>query len=502
MTRRRAADGASPESLAGSAKVQDRQGTGQTNVQDRQGTSDRSSLIPASSVRGALGSIEFSDNELDELTQALDHRWPSVIRHRRELKPDHLPFPSEPVPWYRLACRQCGPSEIKPSRLLGYAAGDYYLQDAGSLLALAAIGADTSSLRGGLLIADLCASPGGKASALLEAIGDRGFLLANEPIRSRLPALAFNLARTGSDRYAISSCDPTELASRLGGVFDVVMVDAPCSGQALLSRRRQRASAMSEKQIRHSAARQNRILDAAVELLATGGRMVYSTCTFAEAENESQVQRLVQAKKVNHLPVDRLKSYQSSRPGCYRLWPHRHRCAGAFAALTEVIGGSLPATINQSGRRPVERTRKTSRRPAKVPDELQQWFGPWDGSLRIHPIGSIIVGWPSDVPAWVEDLATWGPELAHRTGQTWKPAHAAALRRGSVPWKLPHVDVDTEVAIRFVAGQPIPCQGSGWQIVRHEDRPLGWVKSNGSVGKNHLPAAARMELQASPSSTP
>ena len=167
-----------------------------------------------------------------------------------------LPLPTTPVPWYALGHRPMVESP-KPSRFLCYAAGDYYVQDAGSLLALAALGADTSALRG-QLICDLCAAPGGKASALVEAIeagrqDGAGFVLANEVIRSRIGALQMNLARTGSDRFAVSNLDPDALADRLSGVFDIVVVDAPCSGQAMVGRGTQKVSALSKNQIQHSA---------------------------------------------------------------------------------------------------------------------------------------------------------------------------------------------------------------------------------------------------------
>ncbi len=435
--------------------------------------------LPTAQLREALGSIPFSEAGLRSLAEHLSRRWPSVLRHRREVSPERLPMPTEPVPWYGLARRGEESSTIRPSRCLAYLAADYYLQDAGSLLALAAIDADTSPLAG-LRICDLCAAPGGKSTALVEAIGDSGFLLANEPIRSRIPALLFNLVRTGSDRFAVSSLDPQQLADRLGGVFDVVLVDAPCSGQALMSRGRQSASAMSEKQIAHSAARQNRILDAALRLLRHGGRLIYSTCTFAEAENEAQVRRLVDGGPLETVPVQRLQAYASIEPGCYRLWPHLHACAGSFAASLRAIAGH---DVN---------VRPKRSKPQKPPTDLTEWFDDLGDSTRLKTIDSVVVGWPSDTPEWVDELAIAGPELAHRTGQTWKPSHAAALRRFDRGRCREVCDVDVDLAKRFVAGDTIPCVGGGWQVIRWAGRPLGWVKSSGSIGKNHLPSAARI----------
>ncbi|MCH5377771.1 MAG: RsmB/NOP family class I SAM-dependent RNA methyltransferase, partial [Planctomycetes bacterium] len=375
---------------------------------------------PLDEVTGMLGGVEVP-GDLQAFVRAMHEPHGNILRRRREIPPEDLPMPTEPIPWYKLGLRPTV-SSPKPSRTLAYAAADYFVQDAGSLLALSAARAD-DTLLDGPLICDLCAAPGGKASALVEAVEacsgrmPGAFVLANEVIRSRLGPLSLNLARTGSDRYAISSLDPESLASQLPGVFDVVLVDAPCSGQTLLARGKQTRSSLSTHQIEHNASRQRRILDAAVALLRDGGILVYSTCTFAEAENEKQVKRLVDQGQASPHPRAALEGYRSEE-ACYRLWPHLHRCAGAFTAVLQIHGGSASSRI--------------PRRPAsgvKSPVDLNPWFGSIDSEIRLWQSDSILMGWPSEVPDWVELVAVAGPELAHRTGQTWKPAHAAALRR-------------------------------------------------------------------------
>ena len=450
--------------------------------------------VPSSDVIAqALGSIRLDRVELDRLAESLHRPHHSVLRFRRDVDLNHSLQPTKPIPWYSLAGRAIDPG-VKPSRQLNYFAGDYYLQDAGSLLALAACGADNPRLveqedsrPDAPLVCDLCAAPGGKSTALLESImnsaspGGGGFLLANEPIRSRVASLSYNLSRCGSDRYAICSLDPDELATRLGGVFDLVLVDAPCSGQALLSKGRQSASALSSRQVEHSAARQSRILDAATRLLRDSGRIVYSTCTFAEAENEGQIARLVDRHQLFPVEVDRLRDYSSgSVPACYRLWPHRHECAGSFAAsLRAGEGGTVPRRW---------KGRKTSRPPV----DLDPWFRFDDPSPRFYCADSVFLQFASDAPAWVEDVAIGGPELVHRTANTWKPAHGAALRRGASPIARQTVDVDTETAINYLRGNPIPCPAGGWNVVCLGGRPLGWIKSSAGIGKNQLFPAARV----------
>ncbi len=433
-----------------------------------------------SALVGMLGGVNVPGS-LDEFVNAIERPWGNIMRRRRDVSAEALPIPSVAIPWYALGRRPTSPSP-KPSRTLAYAAADYFVQDAGSLLALAAAEADSSALRG-KWICDLCAAPGGKASALVEAVqtgGGEGFVLANEVIRGRLGALQLNLARTGSDRYAISSLDPQALADQLPGAFDVVVVDAPCSGQALIARGKRNRSALSISQIEHSASRQRRILDAALKMLRDGGWLIYSTCTFAEAENEAQVARLVDLCAAEPFPLGSLEPYRSGEAS-YRLWPHVHACAGSFAARLRVSGKPQQESKRRQGTRG-----RTQRPPA-----WRDWFEDRGPPARLWQLDSRLMGWPDDAPPWVESIAVAGPELAHRTGQTWKPAHAAALRRVETCAATRHLDLDAEAAKRYLRGETIAIETNGWQVARYRGRPLGWIKGSGGVGKNHLPASAR-----------
>ncbi len=144
-----------------------------------------------------------------------------------------------------------------------------------------------------------------KASGLLEQLGNGGWLVANEVIGSRVNVLRYNLARIGNPRYLVLSEDSQVLAQQLAGQFDVVLVDAPCSGQTLTIKDKRSENAFDKKQIEHSAARQRRILRDAIRLLKVGGRLIYSTCTFADEENEGQIAQLLQDYPDSFQPLSR-----------------------------------------------------------------------------------------------------------------------------------------------------------------------------------------------------
>lgn len=463
-------------------------------------------------MRRCLGPIPCPGS-IEAFADSLYRHPQSVLRYHRDAWQDG----PAAVPHYRLAVPASGfsisPDAIssdtdanpsggqrpRPSQRLAYVAGDYFIQDPGSLLALSLAGADGSDLEGKRIL-DLCAAPGGKATALVEAVGGDGFVLANEVIQSRLAPLAFNLTRTGSPRYAISRRDPEDLAAALPGAFDLVMVDAPCSGQALLGRGKQSDAALQEKPIAHSAARQHRILDSAVRLTKPGGQIVYSTCTFAFEENEAQVQRLVDSGLVVASENERLADYQT-HPGCYRTWPHRDQGAGSFAACMTVIGEGGESRTDQvslaTAMHPRESARRRSRRLSKYPDSVPTLdWGDWHPdppSETIWMSGKASwIGFPADAPSWVKSVACEGPTWAYLTGKTWRPSHGVARRRPPFAVGAKTVELDDDQAVAVAQGHPVARDGiRGWRIATWHGRPLGWLKFDGRQGKNYLPAAVR-----------
>src|SRR4051794_9996638 len=197
--------------------------------------------------------------------------------------------------------------------------GLFYLQDPASMLAPALMAPEAGSR-----VADVAAAPGGKATDLAARVGPAGLLLANEVVRPRLRLLEQVLDRWGS-RSAVASSLPLD---RLGGSWDGVLLDAPCTGEALVRRDPKARRHWSDASVAGNAKRQTRLLDAGAPLLRPGGVLVYSTCSFEPAENEEQVERFIE----RHPGWD----LEDSR----RVWPHRDPGDGQFAARLVRTGES------------------------------------------------------------------------------------------------------------------------------------------------------------------
>jgi 16S rRNA C967 or C1407 C5-methylase (RsmB/RsmF family) len=435
----------------------------------------------------------LSADEQRALSDAVLERPTKAIR----LRPDAafgtassvpVPFPTEPVPWYSagLFC----PGTHQPGRFLSHAAGSYFVQDAGSMLALAAVDPQPAEW-----IADVCAAPGAKASALLEVVGPGGgFLLANEPIRGRLPALAYNLSRVGFPRWLMTAADPERLEACWRERFDAVLVDAPCTGQALVGRGRQSASAFSQAQIDHSAARQQRILTAASRLVRPGGRLVYSTCTFTTEENERVIAGFLGRNGSWQVePVAELAAWASPlEPGGYRLYPHRDRCGGSYAIrLRRVDGHAIEqASAEGFGRRGLPEGSTRGFEPVVIGGDQ---VGRIRGSTR--RIGdSREEDWPSDLMPSLESCRGRGSERAYRPNRHWMPAHDLALRRDPDWQPLATLELDDSQAQAFLQGSPLAAGPLGWCVATWRGHPLGWLRGSRDRCNNGLPAAARLSV--------
>ncbi len=443
----------------------------------------------------------LSTEEQSDFARSIESHSPRSIRLRPGIAPDQLPFETIAVPWYHFG-RTVIDNNTRPSQFLQFPAGHYYIQDAGSLLALALL-----KVEPGESVCDLCAAPGGKASGILERLGSGGFLLANEPIRARGDILRHLLSRVGSLRYAVTQSDPDVLASKLARSFDALLVDAPCSGQTMVISGKRDRNAFDPKQIEHSAERQRRILRAAVRLLRPGGRLVYSTCTFAIEENESQIRWLQEEFPNAWEPIEtpELAQWHSPlEPGCYRVWPHRDATSGAFAGGLRLVE-ELPDIDDEQGRptRGIDRSSKKGKsndwQIVGAEKSGLGTFGDFQAAIvAVHSDG-FRRGLSEDAPEGLRrgiPMAAW-PELSDFRANRSIPHHGLSLL--GKPWfePLESLELDGSRAKTYLAGQSFPVQDSenphsasgGWRTAQWLGNRLGWAKLAGNRYNNHLAAA-------------
>jgi 16S rRNA C967 or C1407 C5-methylase (RsmB/RsmF family) len=247
-------------------------------------------------------------------------------------RPHPFPFATEPpLPWQADFIDRLAMDTAAGAHPL-HQAGGYYCLDFSSVFAAATLQALPEKPT---VVFDLCAAPGGK-SLFAWRLLQPDLLICNETINKRVGMLIGNLKRCGVEPTIVLSTDPSHLALRLAHTANLVIVDAPCSGQSLLAKGEQAAGCFHPVTIKQNAQRQKRILACAAQLVAPQGFLAYMTCTFSPAENEQVGQWLVRKfPQFEPWPIPHLAAYQShlSEMPCYRLWPHAHIGAGAFTML-------------------------------------------------------------------------------------------------------------------------------------------------------------------------
>ena len=207
----------------------------------------------------------------------------SALRTTPEQFAQRADFPLEPSPFCKAAFVVHQP-DFKPGRHPYHHAGVFYSQEPSASSAAPLLG-----VQPGMRVLDLCAAPGGKSSQLAAALQGRGVLVSNEYVAARAEILKSNLERMGVSNAVVLNETPARIAEALPEFFDRVLVDAPCSGEGMFRKDPQAADQWSPDHVAMCAARQGDILDQAAGMLKPGGRMVYSTCTFAPEENEGTV---------------------------------------------------------------------------------------------------------------------------------------------------------------------------------------------------------------------
>lgn len=435
-------------------------------------------LLPPS-VRECIG------DEADQLLEALTLPAPVSIRLNPLKKAS---VEGVPVPW----CQHGRYLEERPIFTLDPSlhAGAYYVQEAGSMLLEQAYRA-CPALPADAVVLDLCASPGGKTTHLAALLPEDAVLIANEPVRSRQPALTENLWKWGRPDTIITGSLP-EAFQPLGPFCDLVLVDAPCSGEGMFRKDPFARAQWSEQLVETCAARQHGIIDAAWNALRPGGYLIYSTCTWEVREDEDQVERMIQrGGEVIPIPVEPAWGVLTTEHG-QRCYPHRVRGEGFFIAVLR-----KPTAI--SGRDPYRAVNEHRATPPA--NAIMSWLrGPDRYILLEHDEAqhAISIRWAELAEALMATVRVIAPgvPVARRKGEEWAPHAALALNTLLDQRAFPVVDMDLQEAIQYLRGEALPTtQGKGTVLMRYQGLGLGWANGVGARWNNGWPAPWRIRMR-------
>ena len=403
-----------------------------------------------------------------------------------------------PVPWCADGFYyEDGDGNFRPGKHPYHEAGVYYIQEPSAMAPAAYLGALP-----GMRVLDLCAAPGGKSTQIAAGMKGEGILISNEIHPARAKILSENVERMGIRNAIVVNETPQRLSAVFEEYFDRIMVDAPCSGEGMFRKNGEAANEWSPENVDMCARRQDEILEEAYRMLAPGGRMVYSTCTFAPAEDEGSMERFLDRHgDMRLVPVELFPGMESGAlEHTIRLWPHKLKGEGHFVTVLEKAGETA---ADEGGEKRRECRNGVYR--GLSPKSCREFFQFAKETLQEIPegifaaFGDQLYLLPEGSPD-LKGLKVLRPGLHLGTNKKnrFEPAHALAL--ALAPEEAVHrAELSGSRASEYVNGQTFPWEGDkGWYLITLDDYSLGWGKLAGGIMKNHYPKGLRKNLRQDP----
>jgi len=427
----------------------------------------------------------------ENLLKALDSPSPVSIRINPR-KWGRRPLDSEPVPWVSDGWYL----KTRPSYTLDplFHAGCYYPQEASGMFIEQAFRMFVNPSEQ-IRVLDMCGAPGGKSSLIADIISPESLLVANDVIKSRASILAETLTKWGSGNVIVTQSDPSSFG-RLSGYFDIILVDAPCSGEGMF-RTDVARNEWSEANTIHCAERQRRILMDVWPALKENGILIYSTCTFNPGENEENLKWLVGKRKAETLKLnisDFSGITENDFQGIagYGFYPDKIKGEGFFISL-------LRKTENQE----LSNTRNnkmTDFKPVtREIESVRRWTGLSDD--RFLKWGDDIWGLPCSVDNYIQlfqglRIIKAGTKICKVKKDDFLPSHELALSYQLIDNIFPSAELSYENAIAFLRRDSLRLKiaSHGWNLVKFMGINLGWVNNIGNRVNNYYPVEWRIRM--------
>ncbi|MGQ7889350.1 RsmB/NOP family class I SAM-dependent RNA methyltransferase [Paenibacillus sp. WC2504] len=445
---------------------------------------------------------------------------------------DKSPFALEPVPWASEGFYY--EEGERPGKHPYYHAGLYYIQEPSAMAPV-----ELLQVQPGERVLDLCAAPGGKSTQIAAKLQGEGVLVVNDNHSDRVKALVKNLELFGVRNAVVLNERPERMLNVFQGYFDKILIDAPCSGEGMFRKEEDMMQQWERHSVQEFAAMQRELLGQAAQMLAPGGTIVYSTCTFSPEENEAQIAEFLDKHPAfDVVPIDRFDHGQPGwlrEPWCEetysaqareavagtaRLWPHRLRGEGHYVAVLRSGVGfgerkdADVVSVSKVGRGGRDALRGKGRAGTESRVSLEPLQAFEDELLRSEPFAALrLVCYGEHAyasPAGLPELhglkvvrPGWYIGALHRG--RFEPSHALAmglrLREAKRALSLASSD---ERALRYLKGETLEVAESeiirdpevtkaakGYCLVCIDEHPVGWGKWIDGMLKNEYPPGWR-----------
>lgn len=433
---------------------------------------------------------QLLESESDAFFEAMNKPSPVAVRIN-PYKKNNLALDRK-VPWTRLGWYL----DERPVFTLDpdFHAGAYYVQEPSSMF-LEQVVSHLENIDD-CVVLDLCAAPGGKSTHLLSLLGEQSLLVSNEVIRSRVSVLNENLQKWGASNVVVTSAD-SEAFSSLGEMFDLIVVDAPCSGEGLFRKDPSAVQHWSPENVKLSCVRQQRILKNIWPALKKNGLLVYSTCTFNSLEDEENMRWLAEATDLEfvrfQIPTDwNVAEIQHKNTMGYKFFPHKVDGEGFFISAVRKLDEEKDSP-HAKKRDQFERLNPSEQ------SAVANWL---DGEHLFSKKADKIFALPMRHAALIGQLAsklplvTAGTFIATNKAGKMIPEHSAALSLKLRHDQFPTIDLEREDALKYLRKDHFDFKTShkGFTLVRSGGNAIGWANVLDKRINNLYPSNWRIRM--------
>ncbi|MEP7107871.1 MAG: RNA methyltransferase [Ferruginibacter sp.] len=376
-------------------------------------------------------------------------------------------------------------------------AGAYYVQEASSMFLEEAI-KQMADLTKPLRILDLCAAPGGKSTLIQSVISEKSLLVSNEVIKTRVNVLTENITRWGGSNVIVTNNYPKDF-QRMPEFFDLVIVDAPCSGSGLFRKDPKAINEWSEQQVEQCSRRQQSILADILPALKEGGLLIYSTCSFSKEENEEICDWFIKNYRLSSVSyqirpewnIIETVSPEKNAYG-YRFYPDKLKGEGFFIAAfkKEKLDNEFRKEATAKGG-----SEKVTSKEIEVAKPWLKSGGDFFLIKHNEELFAIPIHLEKDlmVIRSVLYIKKAGVKLGTIIRDELIPAHELALSTIISPF-IPAIVIDKETALQYLRRQEIKVDSDskGWALLSHRQLNLGWIKALTNRVNNYYPKSWRI----------
>lgn len=419
-----------------------------------------------------------------QLLDALDSTVPISIRFNRHKAPNMIL--DKPISWCPLAKYL----DERPSFTLDplFHAGKYYPQEAGSMMLDQVL--RQLELPDEPVVLDLCAAPGGKSTLIADFLDEKGLLVANEVIQSRSQILKENLTKWGSTNTIVTNNDPADF-KRLPHFFDLIVVDAPCSGEGMFRKDHLARNEWSPEHVDFCASRQKRILSDVWDSLAPSGFLIYSTCTFNTKENESIVAWLKENNAIDLVQLN-YSPYKTGRDqiGAYAL-PSEQQTEGFYIVALQKSNSGKRIKRPKLKKVALSRTKDSSPFMSYFNDPA---FEIWNWNDRHFALPSQHIETFKIIQEQLK-IVKFGTEVGALFKGKLLPDQALAFCPHLLIYKE-RIELTLDQALHYLKGETFDLPATkGIYLVCYQNLPLGWIKHLGNRFNNLYPSHWRIRMR-------